>query len=477
MKLMPLTLITTNQFFMKRIFLFILTISILQGCNKDLEINSTNNHAIKEKANLLCSTIRNYQTQFSQSSVEHLQGIAFDEDFMFLSYTYKLVKKDCNDDIIAELNGNHHFGDPTLYNGFLYVPDEKGSFNNIGLNESYVYKIDPNSMTIIETYTIDETVYGIGGIAFGDNKFMIIGGNDNVGVPIINYIYEYDINFNHLKTHTYYTGNTSLGLQVIEYNELENSWITSGYSGTSTYYNFVIDNQDMLLKNTLEKVYTLNISNTGFCHIKSNDKYFLTAESTASGIITTGVYKNQPFTNKSLLNTYFIYQLSTLNSWMTSLTSNEVIDMNTNLVNEYCVSVDLKLPNGAVGSNRWAYFIAGGYDNTVTYSNYNGALVFYPQSNNGNGAFKFFIKDVQNNQAVITTPANFIISNNVHYNLAATYDGTIAKLYINGKLMGSSLAASGNIKDITDYTIGASPGGTNQFGGEVWNLSISKKLL
>lgn len=456
-------------------------LTLLQACKKNIEIESTNESNTYLEKTLIsanCSTIRDYQTSFPQSEVEHLQGIAFDNDYMYLSYTYKIVKKDCNDNVVGELNGNYHFGDPTLHDGFLYVPQEKGSFNSKWNNDSYVYKIDPATMTVISTYNIEETVYGIGGIAYGDDKFIIIGGNDNTGSAfIINYFYEYDTDFNYLHTYAYYTGNTSLGLQVVEYNELNNSWITSGYTGLSPYFNFVIDNNDMLLKQNLEKVYSLNLSNTGFAHIKTNDKYFLTAETTSAGTVNTGIYKNQPFTNTSLLNSYFIYQLSELDQWMISLSTTEVANLNVNLLSEFVMSVDFKLPNGSVGGNRWSYFIAGGYDNTVATNNYNGALVFYPQSNNGNGAFKFFIKDTQNNQAIIETPANLIINEGVHYNLTATYDGTIASFYVDGELIGTSTAISGAIKDFTNFTVGATPTGTHQLGGDLWNLNLSKKIL
>ena len=250
----------------KTIFLILIIVSF-QACNNELEIESNDESIInleKEKLNQTlkssnCSTIRDYQTSFPQSEVEHLQGIAFNEDFMFLSYTYKIIKKDCNDNIVGELNGIHHFGDPTLYNGFLYVPQEKGIFNSEGNNDSYIYKIDPATMTVVDSIEINETKYGIGGIAYGDNKFIIIGGSDNTSSPV-NFFYEYNTNFNFLNTYTYYTGNTSLGIQVVEYNELINSWVTSGYSGSSPYYNFVIDNNDMLLNSTLEKVYSLNLS-------------------------------------------------------------------------------------------------------------------------------------------------------------------------------------------------------------------------
>lgn len=473
---------------MKRIAFLIVFISIIQGYSNEFEIQSNEESftSLKElnqtSKSYNCTTIRNYVTSFLQSNVGHLQGIAFNEDYMFLSYTKKIVKKDCNDSIVGELNGNHHFGDPTLHNGFLYVPLEKGIFNSGGNNDSYVYKIDPATMTVVDSIEINETKYGIGGMAYGNNKFIIIGGNDGRNnAPPINYFYEYDTDFNFLKTYTYYTGNTSLGLQVIEYNDLIGSWVASVYSGSSPYNNFII-NDHMLIEKTLKPDPNAgwnvpNLSNIGFAHINVNDQYFIALETSTSGTVHTNIYKNQPFTEINLTNSYFIYQLSDLNNGVVSLISSEVTMLNTNLGNEYAISVDFKLPNGAVGSSRSSYFIAGGYDGTVTHSNYNGAFVFYPQSNDGNGAFKFFIKDSQNNQAVIETSSSFKIEDDKHYNLTATYDNGDVVFYANGELIGTSSALNGEIKDFTNFTIGATPSNAHQFGGEIWNLNVSKKLL
>lgn len=475
---------------MKKTSFIVLLVLIIQGCSQEIDVDLLNHtDSIKEDSFLpqstqltSCSTIRKYQTTFSQSEVEHLQGIAYNEDYMFLSYTYKIVKKDCNDNIVGFLDGNNHFGDPVLFNGYLYVPNEKGDFNSKGNNDSYVYKIDPNNMTVVETYPISETLYGIGGMSYGNNKFILVGGNDDSNTStssVSNFLFEYDINFNHTDTYCYYTGNTNAGIQTVEYNSIMDEWVIVGYSGYSPYSNFVIDNNDMLLKKTLEPDPDAgwnvnNLSNIGFSPITSN-KYFNASEVIAQSFVDTSIDPNQPYINNPLTN--FVYQLSELNNWMINLNPSEVSNLNNDLSNKYSINVDFKLPSGSVGSNRWAYFIAGGYDNTQSYNNYNGALVFYPQSNNGNGAFKFFVKDSQNNQAVIETPSNMVFEEDVHYNLTGTYDGLITRLYLDGKLIGTSSVASGNIKDFSNFTIGAIPSGAHQFEGDIWNLNISKDLL
>jgi hypothetical protein len=77
----------------------------------------------------------------------------------------------------------------------------------------YVYRAD--DLAELARHKTHEVVYGAGGIAYHDSRFIVIGGLP-IGVEE-NYAYEYDGDFRFIKRHVIKSGYTLMGIQTAAY--------------------------------------------------------------------------------------------------------------------------------------------------------------------------------------------------------------------------------------------------------------------
>jgi hypothetical protein len=170
---------------------------------------------------------------------KHLQGITTDDNrrSVFWSFTDRLVKSDLVGNILLEIPVDAHHGDLCYFDNKVYVAVEKGAFNGSGPNESWVYVYDALDLTLVSKKRIVETVFGAGGIGFGENSFVIIGGLPGDATHRENYLFEYDLDLNFIATHTLQTGNTSLGIQTIKYQIDTRTWWFATYPRSSDFQN------------------------------------------------------------------------------------------------------------------------------------------------------------------------------------------------------------------------------------------------
>jgi hypothetical protein len=151
----------------------------------------------------------------------HLQGIATDGRFIYWSHTVQLVKTDLTGKVLARIDVANHHGDLTYYDGKVFVAVELGSFNRpSGESNPSVYVYDGVTLELLSKHPVQELVHGCGGIAFHDDRFVIVGGLP--GDHQKNYVFEYDTQFNFLNRHVLPTGQTKLGIQTASY--MDDHW-------------------------------------------------------------------------------------------------------------------------------------------------------------------------------------------------------------------------------------------------------------
>ncbi|MDQ3393359.1 MAG: hypothetical protein M3512_04510 [Bacteroidota bacterium] len=144
----------------------------------------------------------------------HLQGVATNGSYaIFWSWSDAIVKTGLDGKIIQKVSAPYHQGDLCFYDGKVYVAVNLGKFNEEeGQADSWIFVYDDNSLKEVARHKVKELVHGAGGIAFYNNKFIVVGG-----LPAgheRNYLYEYDINFNFKKRHLVQSGYTYKGIQT-----------------------------------------------------------------------------------------------------------------------------------------------------------------------------------------------------------------------------------------------------------------------
>jgi hypothetical protein len=146
----------------------------------------------------------------------HLQGITTNGvDEIYWSFNNRLVKTDASGKLLQEITVPTHHGDLSYSAGKIYVAINLGPFNQLTGANSWVYTYDANTLTKIAEHPLPQPKYGAGGIEYHNGKFYVVGGlhtSENK-----NYVYEYDSNFAHLKTHELETGYTDRGIQTATY--------------------------------------------------------------------------------------------------------------------------------------------------------------------------------------------------------------------------------------------------------------------
>jgi hypothetical protein len=144
----------------------------------------------------------------------HLQGMTTDyRNYIYWSHTTQIVKTDLNGNIVSRIDVPTHHGDLAYYKDRIYVAVNFGKFNEApGLADSWVHVYRADDLGFIKKYPVPEAVHGAGGIAIHNDVAMVVGGlppGNNV-----NFIYEYDMEFNLKKLHRLPSGYTYLGIQT-----------------------------------------------------------------------------------------------------------------------------------------------------------------------------------------------------------------------------------------------------------------------
>ena len=153
---------------------------------------------------------------------DHLQGVCTnDRDAIYWSFTNVLVKTDLDGKITASKDVATHHGDLCFRDGRVYVAVNLGKFNQpAGQADSWVYVYDAETLAELERKAVPELVHGAGGIAFGDGRFIVVGGLPG-GIDE-NYLYEYDEDLNFRKRHVLASGYTLMGIQTVAF--IDGQW-------------------------------------------------------------------------------------------------------------------------------------------------------------------------------------------------------------------------------------------------------------
>ena len=148
----------------------------------------------------------------------HLQGVCVDQDAIFWSFTTQLVKTDRNGKLLQKIPVANHHGDLCYQAGKLYVAVNLGEFNNPqGNADSWIYVYAASDLSLLAKHEIQAVFHGAGGIGVHDGNFFVVGGlPNNVDV---NYVYEYDSEFQLLQRHVIQSGHTQMGIQTAAFAE------------------------------------------------------------------------------------------------------------------------------------------------------------------------------------------------------------------------------------------------------------------
>ena len=144
----------------------------------------------------------------------HLQGVCINErDAIYWSMTTDLVKTDVSGNVVRRVAVPSHHGDLCHVDGKIYVAVNLGLFNDPeGRSDSWVYVYDADDLSLLARHPVSDLVYGAGGIAFAEGRFIVVGGlPDGIGE---NHIYEYDGAFGSGRKIVLETGQTYKGIQT-----------------------------------------------------------------------------------------------------------------------------------------------------------------------------------------------------------------------------------------------------------------------
>ncbi|MBR4222629.1 MAG: hypothetical protein IKR81_15830, partial [Victivallales bacterium] len=95
----------------------------------------------------------------------HLQGIDSDGQFIYWSFTSSIVKTDIAGKIVLKVDAASHSGDPCLLNGKLYVPVNRGKFNQpVGASKDSIHVYDAETLKLLKTVPISDYPHGAGAI-------------------------------------------------------------------------------------------------------------------------------------------------------------------------------------------------------------------------------------------------------------------------------------------------------------------------
>jgi hypothetical protein len=144
----------------------------------------------------------------------HLQGVcANGRDALYWSMTTDLVKTDLSGNIVRRIAVPSHHGDLCHHDGRIHVAVNLGLFNDPEMrSDSWIYVYDSEDLSLLARHPVKDVVYGAGGIAFGDGRFIVVGGlPDGVGE---NHIHDCGPDFGSCRKIVLKTGQTYKGIQT-----------------------------------------------------------------------------------------------------------------------------------------------------------------------------------------------------------------------------------------------------------------------
>ncbi|CAN5321524.1 hypothetical protein BH09PSE1_BH09PSE1_08420 [soil metagenome] len=147
----------------------------------------------------------------------HLQGVCTnDRDAVYWSMTTNIVKTDVYGTVVRQIAVPSHHGDLCHVEGRLYVAVNLGLFNDPEKrSDSWIYIYDAEDLSLLDRRPVRDVVYGAGGIAHGDGRFIVVGGlPEGVGE---NQIFEYDKTFTTGRRIVLNTGQTYKGIQTVAF--------------------------------------------------------------------------------------------------------------------------------------------------------------------------------------------------------------------------------------------------------------------
>jgi hypothetical protein len=144
----------------------------------------------------------------------HLQGVAITaEHDIVWSFTNALVKTDAKGRISKKVSVPFHQGDLCYRKGKLYVAVNLGPFNSRKQNaDSWLYVYDAEDLSLLKKHELPRMVYGAGGVAHHDGRFLVVGGLPKEAMA--NLVYEYDANWQFQTRHELAGGYTLKGIQT-----------------------------------------------------------------------------------------------------------------------------------------------------------------------------------------------------------------------------------------------------------------------
>lgn len=144
----------------------------------------------------------------------HLQGVCTDEkESIFWCFTTKLVKTDRNGKVVKQIDVRNHHGDLCFHGGKVFVAVNFGKFNDAeGNADSWVYVYHAGDLSLLAKHKTPEVIFGAGGIAYHDGRFVVVGGLPEGFKG--NNAYEYDTEFKFVILHRLKSLATLMGIQT-----------------------------------------------------------------------------------------------------------------------------------------------------------------------------------------------------------------------------------------------------------------------
>lgn len=124
-----------------------------------------------------------------------------------------LVKTDRSGQVVKQIDVGDHHGNLCFHNGQVYVAVNFGKFNDAeGNADSWVFVYDAGDLALLAKHNTPEVIYGAGGIAYHDRRFVVVGGWPEKFKG--NNAYEYDAEFKFVKLHRLKSLTTLMGIQT-----------------------------------------------------------------------------------------------------------------------------------------------------------------------------------------------------------------------------------------------------------------------